>query len=324
MRPVFTNYTNERKFCTKLFNYTITFRDVEKIPNKYRQYAQQQTVRDENMFFGRDSLLHKLFDAISIKNDNGNDVLKGGNGIVLYGKRRSGKTSILYHLEKKIIRDMQHTIVVNLGSSARSISNSGDADGMSKEKLQELNANMTLQNLYYLIILGVKSFIRAQESEPIVKLARSLLDDFLAKEYMQNYGFKQELLEPQYVDAGKLEWTEKIKLTLGLIARKNSKKVTSNVIPWSEFNEYVIIRDDILKDRNIPSEEMCAILERLVKRQVIETQEGYQNRFRIKIPLCREWILRRGGAEILSPLSVRERFIRDYQEAVKRYNSENN
>ena len=472
---VFTNYTNERKFRTQPFNYTITFRDIEKIPNKYRQYAQQQTVRDKKMFFGRDSLLHKLFDAISIKNDDGNNVLKGGNGIVLYGQRRSGKTSILYHLEKKIKEDMHRTIVVNLGSSARSISNSDDIYGMSEIELQELNANMTLQNLYYLIILGIKSFIRIPESEPIVqlaeeikqyekknqeaffpssedfansknhqllfnafldrfktvakvedicngfriviiideftyfntaikskklpsnfmeiwkgivsdsfitlvvagqdnmvefidsyvnefssfqrewvtflekdasykmvtepieeeriapesaeklyrftagspfllmdicaklvdwmnnnkiyKLAGCLLDDFLAEKYMQSYDFKEELIEPQYKDAGKLEWTEKIKLVLGLIARQNSKKVTSNVIPWSEFNEYVIIRDDILKDRNIPSEEMCAILERLVKRQVIETQEGYQNRFRIKIPLCREWILRRGGAE---------------------------
>ncbi len=472
---VFTNYINESKSCTKCFNYTITFREVEKIPNKYRQYAQQQTVRDKNMFFGRDSLIQKLFDAISIKNDDGNNVLKGGNGIVLYGQRRSGKTSILYHLEKKIIRDMQHTIVVNLGSSARSISNSGDADRMSEEELQALNVNMTLQSLYYLIILGVKNFIREHESESILelankikqyeeknqeaffpssndfvnsqnhqlifnafldrfktvakvddicngfriviiideftyfnaaiknkklpsnfmeiwkgivsdsfitlvvagqdnmvefidsyvnefssfqrewvtflekdasykmvtepigeeridpesaeklyrftagspfllmdicaklvdwmnnnkiyKLAGSLLDDFLAEKYMQNYEFKQELLEPQYVDAGKLEWTEKIKLVLGLIARHNSKKVTSNVIPWNEFDEYATISNDILKDRNIPSEEMREILERLVKRQVIETQEGFQNKFRIKIPLCREWILRRGGAE---------------------------
>ena len=131
----------------------------------------------------------------------------------------------------------------------------------------------------------------------IYKLASSLLDDFLSDKYMKDYEFKEDLLEPQYKDAGRIEWTEKIKLVLGLIARQNSKKVSSIVIPWAEFDDYAVIRDDMLKDRGVSPEEMHEILERLVKRQVIETQEGYLNRFRIKIPLCREWILRRGGSE---------------------------
>lgn len=475
---VFTNYKNESSSQERSFNYTITFCEVEPIRNRYRQYAQKQTVRDKSMFFGRDILIQKLYDAISIKNEEYNDVLNGGNGVVLYGQRRSGKTSILFHLKRKIVETMKNTIVVDLGSSARIMQNADTNDEQDEKQMQRSNSNMTLQNLYYKIISGIRDFIEEQTSlccklyvelsndieayeaknhedffpkltaisdsqnpqlifnafldrfkkvarvddlvygfrvvviideftyfnaaienkklpgnfmeilkglvsdsfitmvvagqdnmvefmekyvnefssfqrewvtflekdasykmvtEPIgeeridagaveklyrftagspyllmdiccvlvdwmnenkiFKLASSLLDDFLLKKYMKDYEFKEDLLEPQYKDAGKLEWTEKIKLVLGLIARQNSKKVTSNVIPWNEFNEFVSIKDDMLKDRGITSDEMNEILERLVKRQVIEMQEGNVNRFRIKIPLCREWILRRGGSE---------------------------
>lgn len=476
----FTNYTNERHSCTKRFNYTVTFREVESIVNRYRQYAGKQTVRDKSMFFGRDTLIQKLYDAISITNSENSVVLNGGNGVVLYGQRRSGKTSILHHLKEKIINNMLNTIVVDFGSIALAISSIENSDDMNEEeaneeKIQRHNSDMTLQTMYYTIIQGVRSFIRKQNTaiydklkadirsyevennemffpnselfanaqnpqlifnaflgrfrsvakvddlkqgfriviiideftyfntaiknkklpynfmeilkgivsdsfitmviagqdnmvefmerymnefssfqrewvtflekdasfkmvtEPIgeeridpesaeklyrftagspyllmliccklvdwmnenkiFKLASSLLDDFLADKYMKDYEFKEDLLEPQYKDAGRIEWTEKIKLVLGLIARQNSKKVSSNVIPWAEFDDYAIIRDDMLKDRGVLPEEMHEILERLVKRQVIETQEGYLNRFRIKIPLCREWILRRGGSE---------------------------
>lgn len=476
----FTNYSNERRSCTKRFNYTVTFREVESIVNKYRQYAGKQTVRDKSMFFGRDILIQKLYDAISITNSEDSDVLNGGNGVVLYGQRRSGKTSILHHLKEEIINNMLNTIVVDFGSIALAISSIENSDELNEEEvdeeqIQRHNSDMTLQTMYYTIIQGVRAFIRKQTSaiydklkadiksyevennemffpnselfanaqnpqlifnafldrfrsvarvddlkqgfriviiideftyfntaiknkklpynfmeilkgivsdsfitmviagqdnmvefmerymnefssfqrewvtflekdasfkmvtEPIgeeridpesaeklyrftagspyllmliccklvdwmnenkiYKLASSLLDDFLADKYMKDYEFKEDLLEPQYKDAGRIEWTEKIKLVLGLIARQNSKKVLSNVIPWAEFDDYAIIRDDMLKDRGVLPEEMHEILERLVKRQVIETQEGYLNRFRIKIPLCREWILRRGGSE---------------------------
>lgn len=472
---IFVNYTNECRSCEKKFTYTITFREVELIKNRYRQYAQKQTVRDKSMFFGRDLLIDKLYDAISIKNEEGNDIVNWGNGVVLYGQRRSGKTSILFHLEQKIVEKMANTIVVNLGSVAGCISSSNGSDELNEKNMQQQNENMTLQNLYYNIIHGVKSFIREQESDSFVglkneikayeeengesfypriddisnaqnpqlifnafldrfkavakvddlthgfriviiideftyfntaienkklpynfmeqlkglvsdsfitmviagqdnmvefmekyvnefssfqrewvtflekdasykmvtepigqeriepeaaeklyrftagspyllmniccelvdwmnenkiyKLAVSLLDDFLSKKYMMDYEFKEDLLEPQYKDAGRIEWTEKNKLVLGLISRQNSKKVSSNIIPWSEFDEFVTISNDISKDCGLSQEEMHEILERLVKRQVIETQEGYPNRFRIKIPLCREWILRRGGSE---------------------------
>jgi hypothetical protein len=165
-------------------------------------------------------------------------------------------------------------------------------DPESAEKLYRFTAGSP-----YLLMLVCCKLVDWMNENRIFKLASSLLDDFLAEKYMTDYEFKEDLLEPQYIDTGRLEWTEKIKLVLGLIARQNSKKVSPSIIPWGEFNEYVTIGDEILKDRGISPEEMREILDRLVKRQVIETQDGYTNRFRIKIPLCRELILRRGGTE---------------------------
>lgn len=467
---------NERRNSEKTVTYTVSFQDVPKLANRYREYAKQQTVKDKSMFFGREQIIAKLFEAISVMNENGSYKLRGGNGIVLYGQRRSGKTSILYHLKEKICRDMDHTVVVDLGSSGKAISNTGSLQ-LSEDELQERNRNMTMETMYHLIISGIQSYIEdnrydvpalaelyqriqsyeqetgktvfpdaeafmngmnsqllfndfikkftliAKPEDPengfrivilideftyfnsaiqqgrlprnfmeiwkgivsdsfitliaagqdnmvefiegyvnefssfhrewvtflskdasykmvtepigtdridpdaadklyritagspfllmdvcaelvdwmndnkILKLSGSQPDDFLVGKYMKEYGFKQDLFEPQYMDAGRLAWTDSIKKALGLIARSTSKKVSSSQIPWNEFDQYALIKDEALEDRGIGAAMMHEILERLVKRQVIEAQEGYQNRYRIKIPLCREWILRRGGAE---------------------------
>ena len=149
----------------------------------------------------------------------------------------------------------------------------------------------------FLLMDICSNLVEWMNKNKILRLSGSLPDDFLAGEYMKNYDFKEDLLEPQYKDAGRLDLTDNIKLVLGLIARSTSKRVSPNLIPWGEFEQYAIIKDDMLEERGISAACMREILNRLIKRQVIELQEGYQNKYRIKIPLCREWILRRGGTD---------------------------
>ena len=127
------------------------------------------------------------------------------------------------------------------------------------------------------------------------KFSGSLPDDFLI-DYMAKPEFNEDLLEPLYVDAGRLDWTSDIKMVLGLIARGTSKTVLPNLVPWDEYNDYATVTDDILENKGISTDRMCEILERLKNREVIEKMDGNQNKYRIKIPLCREWILRRGGS----------------------------
>lgn len=149
----------------------------------------------------------------------------------------------------------------------------------------------------FLLMDVCSKLVNWMNENKILKLSGSLPDDFLTLKYMKDYEFKEDLLEPQYKDAGRTEWTPEIKMVLGLIARSTSKGVVSDLVPWNEYYDYATITDDMLEERGILSEKMHEILERLVKRDVIERQDGYQDKYRIKIPLCREWILRRGGTE---------------------------
>lgn len=68
----------------------------EKIPFQKIEnpYIIGDIVRDERMFFGRKELLEEIFDNFRGKYQI--------NPIFLYGQRRTGKTSILFHLEKKL------------------------------------------------------------------------------------------------------------------------------------------------------------------------------------------------------------------------------
>jgi Cdc6-like AAA superfamily ATPase len=54
-------------------------------------------VRDERMFFGREKLLEEIIDTFKGEYQM--------NPIFLYGQRRTGKTSILFHLEKRLEDD---------------------------------------------------------------------------------------------------------------------------------------------------------------------------------------------------------------------------
>lgn len=66
------------------------------IPNKYRSIAEGTAVTGE-MFIGRDSEISDVVDMLK----NGQEMLSN-SGIVLYGQKRAGKSSILANLQKAI------------------------------------------------------------------------------------------------------------------------------------------------------------------------------------------------------------------------------
>lgn len=61
-------------------------------PNPYAPYAQGSIVDNEEMFYGRDDLLRRLTELV-----HGSPTLKS---LVIYGQKRTGKSSVLYHLER--------------------------------------------------------------------------------------------------------------------------------------------------------------------------------------------------------------------------------
>jgi len=68
--------------------------DFQEIDNPYTSYAQGSIVVDEKMFYGRDQFIEHLIS--SIRNS------PSAKSFVIYGQKRAGKSSILYHLEQKL------------------------------------------------------------------------------------------------------------------------------------------------------------------------------------------------------------------------------
>lgn len=72
-------------------------------------YANSGTVEDPSMFFGRDELISNIITTIRTSPQS--------NCYVIYGQKRSGKTSILYHI-KRSLSDDPSTIVIDLSNIA--------------------------------------------------------------------------------------------------------------------------------------------------------------------------------------------------------------
>ncbi|MEH1785714.1 MAG: hypothetical protein V7L23_09025 [Nostoc sp.] len=68
--------------------------DFQEIANPYATYAQGSTVEDKNMFYGRDQLINVLLS--SIRNAS------SAKSLVIYGQKRAGKSSVLYHLKQQL------------------------------------------------------------------------------------------------------------------------------------------------------------------------------------------------------------------------------
>lgn len=69
----------------------------EKIQNPYERYAGGSPVEEESMFFGRSQLVEKISSLLN------SGTL--GQCFVLYGQKRSGKSSVLYQVEKRTLKN---------------------------------------------------------------------------------------------------------------------------------------------------------------------------------------------------------------------------
>ncbi|WP_321507684.1 tetratricopeptide repeat protein [uncultured Methanoregula sp.] len=78
------------------------------IPNPYSAYAEGGPVQDPNMFYGRDDLINNIITTIRTTPHQ-------GKCIVIYGQKRSGKSSILYHINQRL-KDDSNILILDLGN----------------------------------------------------------------------------------------------------------------------------------------------------------------------------------------------------------------
>src|SRR5690606_32012305 len=82
--------TNEARMLEK--DLSVSFYDSSKfqnILNPYAEHAKSNIVENPSMFKGRDELINRVCDTI---------ISSKSKGYVIYGQKRSGKSSVLWHL----------------------------------------------------------------------------------------------------------------------------------------------------------------------------------------------------------------------------------
>jgi hypothetical protein len=77
--------------------------EFEIIPNPYEKLANGGPVTDRSMFYGRNEFIDRITDAI---------ISTESKQVVIYGQKRSGKSSVLYHL-KKSLENTQKTFCIS-------------------------------------------------------------------------------------------------------------------------------------------------------------------------------------------------------------------
>lgn len=90
----------------------VSYDDFQPIENKFELYK-YGFVKEADMFYGREKDIDNIIRQIS--NESGN-VLRG-RCLALYGQAKSGKTSLLYHLEQRMRAiNPEKNVIVNIGS----------------------------------------------------------------------------------------------------------------------------------------------------------------------------------------------------------------
>jgi hypothetical protein len=99
--PLYARYRTRSGDTVQTEEYNFSVRlssedDFEEIHNPYAPYAESGVVEDPQMFYGREELIQNIARAIQ------NAKTKS---VVVYGQKRAGKSSILFHLKKKLQTD---------------------------------------------------------------------------------------------------------------------------------------------------------------------------------------------------------------------------
>jgi tetratricopeptide (TPR) repeat protein len=105
--------TDEEK-TTPVQSFSVKLSPQEKfelISNPYSRYAEGGPVQDPEMFYGREDLIKSIITTIR-------ETPHQGKCIVIFGQKRSGKSSILYHINQQLKNDPK-ILILDLGNIGR-------------------------------------------------------------------------------------------------------------------------------------------------------------------------------------------------------------
>lgn len=96
--------TSVENFSIRLYSE----KDFEEIENPYAVYAESGVVEDPAMFYGRDELIQNIANTIKKSHPQ-------SKSVIIFGQKRAGKSSILFHL-KNLLREDKNILIIDLGN----------------------------------------------------------------------------------------------------------------------------------------------------------------------------------------------------------------
>jgi tetratricopeptide (TPR) repeat protein len=111
--PVYAQYRtrSEEIARTPVHNFSIRLyseKEFEEIENPYAAYAEGGVVGNPEMFYGREELIENVATAIQQSRSQ-------SKCVVIFGQKRAGKSSVLYHLKTRLQAD-KDLLIIDLGN----------------------------------------------------------------------------------------------------------------------------------------------------------------------------------------------------------------
>ena len=136
----------EEQASTSIQNLSIRLyseEEFEDIENPYAAYAEGGIVGDANMFFGREELIQNIANAIQ------KSYLQS-KSVMVFGQKRSGKSSVLYHL-KRLLQEDKDLLILDLENIATILGEESSQTEDSKVSLLNQILKSILTELEYAI-----------------------------------------------------------------------------------------------------------------------------------------------------------------------------
>lgn len=158
--PVYAQYRTRSEDIdqTQIANLSIRLyseEQFEEIENPYAAYAEADVVGNKEMFYGRNELIYSISHTIR-------ESASQNKCLVIFGQKRSGKSSILYHLKLELQQD-NDLLVLDIGNLGKLL-----------EKPESLS-NLLLPSILKSILCQLEYAIE----DEIEKSGRNPLPDFL-------------------------------------------------------------------------------------------------------------------------------------------------
>ncbi len=152
--------------------------EFQEVHNPYASVADGGPVIDEEMFYGRDELVTRIVESVSSP---------GTKHIALYGQKRSGKSSVLYHIEKELKRGGKSIPV--------------------QFSFGEIIENVNM--VYYMILSGIKDYLEEMAVRGELDLPR--LPSFTIRDFNEEPSiiFNQKIKEFKFNCQSLKNWKER-------------------------------------------------------------------------------------------------------------------